>query len=267
MKKLLSHNKIKMELTEYIARKALDHAEIIGKRLVAAWGTACEVTHKNVAHLQSTQEEADTKILLHAVDAAAHGAKEINIHSPDTDEFILSLRRYPQLCHETNFVTGTGQRHRVIKLQPIGHSLSTHKITALPALHALSGADNTGSFAGKRKATWWKAFQEASQDIINALTNLGASEPLSAETMAAIEKLICKLYVPNTSITTVKDLRWWLFKNNLQAVCAEHEYYYSQRSAMVAFQKQAGSARETSTNTSCNRANCNESQLLSNGLE
>jgi len=54
MKKLLSHKKTKMELTDYIARKALDHAEIIGKRLVAAWGTACEATHKNVAHLRST---------------------------------------------------------------------------------------------------------------------------------------------------------------------------------------------------------------------
>ena len=116
MKKLLSHNKTKMELTEYLARKALDHAESFGKRLVAAWGTACEATHKNVAHLRSTQEEADTKILLHAVDADAHGATEINIHSPDTDVFILSLRRYPQLCHETNFITGTGQRYRVIKL-------------------------------------------------------------------------------------------------------------------------------------------------------
>ena len=53
-------------------------------------------THKNVVHL-----EDDTKILLHALDAAAHGATEITIHSPDIDVFILSLRRYPQLCRET----------------------------------------------------------------------------------------------------------------------------------------------------------------------
>ena len=84
MKKLLSHNKTKMQLTEYLARKALaiDRAEIIEKRLVAAWLTACEATHKNVVHL-----EADTKILLHALDAAAHGATEIAIHSPGTDVF------------------------------------------------------------------------------------------------------------------------------------------------------------------------------------
>ena len=149
MKKLFSHNKTKMHLTEYLARKALatDHAEIIEKRLVAAWGTACEATHKNVVHL-----EVDTKILLHAVDAAAHGATEITIRSPDTDVFILSLRRYPQLCRAGDkFITGTRQRHWVIKLQPIVHSLGMHKIAALPAVHALSVADHTGSFVGKEK--------------------------------------------------------------------------------------------------------------------
>ena len=93
------------------------------------------------------------------------------------------------------------------------HSLGTNKITALPPLHTLRGADNTGSVTGKRKATCWKAFQEASQDVIAALSaNLGANEPPSAKTMAANEKLICKLYVPNTTTAIVKDLRWWLFK-------------------------------------------------------
>ena len=82
-----------MDLAEYLIRKTLDHAEIIaGKRLVAAWGTACEAIHKIVAHLRSTQEEADTKILLHAIDVAVSGATEINFHSPDTDLFILSSR-------------------------------------------------------------------------------------------------------------------------------------------------------------------------------
>ena len=40
--------------------------------------------------------------------------------------------------------------------------------------------------------------------------------------MAAIEKLI-----------------------QLQAICAEHDYYYCQRSAMVAFQKEAGSVSQS----------------------
>ena len=33
---------------------------------------------------KSDQEEADTKMLLHALDATANGAMELYIHSPDT---------------------------------------------------------------------------------------------------------------------------------------------------------------------------------------
>jgi hypothetical protein len=72
-----------------------------------------------MTYLQSNQEEADTKLLLHALDATAFGATRIHIHSPDTDVLILSLRRYPELCEDTSFVTGIGRNHRVIQLKPI----------------------------------------------------------------------------------------------------------------------------------------------------
>ena len=90
-----------------------------GKRLVVAWGCECLATHKDVTHLQSSQEEADTKMLLHALDVTADGPSEIQIHSPDTDVFVLSLRRYLNLCENMSFVTGKGSNHRVIKLRPI----------------------------------------------------------------------------------------------------------------------------------------------------
>ena len=65
-----------------------------------------------MSYLKSDQEEADTKIVLHALDATANGATEIRIHSPDTDVYILSLRRYLDFCQNTLFVTGKGQNHR-----------------------------------------------------------------------------------------------------------------------------------------------------------
>ena len=49
---------------------------------------------------------------------------------------------------------GTGQRHRVINLKHLVQALGSTKVSALPGLHALSGADITGSFAVKEKATW-----------------------------------------------------------------------------------------------------------------
>ena len=97
MKKLLSHANTKNELAEYLAQKTVEHAERNGTRMVVAYGCECKGNKKDMSYLKSDQEEADTKIVLHALDATANGATEIRVHSPDTDVFILSLRRYPDL--------------------------------------------------------------------------------------------------------------------------------------------------------------------------
>ena len=149
MKRLLSHGATKKEFTEYLSAKALQMAEGRGMKLVVAWGSTCEATHHGITHIKSSQEEADTKIILHALDAATHGATEINIHSPDSDVLVLALRRYPELCNDVNFITGTCLRHRVIKLKSAVQALENLKVAALPDLHALSGADITSSFSGK----------------------------------------------------------------------------------------------------------------------
>lgn len=98
--------------------------------------------------MQSGQEEADTKLILHCVDAATSGASTIRIYSPDTDVLVLALRRFTQLFDNTSFVTGVQQRRRVIPLKPILEALGVEKAAALPGFHAISGADNTGSFYG-----------------------------------------------------------------------------------------------------------------------
>ena len=81
MKRLLAHVSTKDELTQYLVSKTREG--------------------KDMAYLDNDQEEADTKILLHAVDATASGAKSIKIFSLDTDVFVLALRRYPELCADT----------------------------------------------------------------------------------------------------------------------------------------------------------------------
>ena len=79
------------------------------------------------------------------------------------------------------------------------------KTAALPAFHAISGADNTGSFSGKGKLAWWKILQEADEDVITKLERLGMNKNPAAETETAIEKLVCQFYLPNTTITEVKE--------------------------------------------------------------
>ena len=119
-----------------------------------AWASECKATQRDVSYLLISQEEADAKMILHALDAASNGATEINVFSLDTDLFILLLRRYYELCTEVPFVTGTGQHRRVIKLRPIAQTLGRSRLAAVPVLHAISDVDVTGSFANKGKLTW-----------------------------------------------------------------------------------------------------------------
>ena len=161
-------------------------------------------------YLKIDQEEADTKIALHALDATANGATEIRMHSLDTDVFILSLRRYSVLCKNTGFVTGKGKNHCEIKLQQTVRALGLSKTTALPTFHALTGADNKGSFSNKGKPTCWSVFK-VSEYVIRALSQLGTSDLLRSETQEAVEKLVYQFFLPKTNISTVKALRWWLF--------------------------------------------------------
>ena len=183
-----------------------------GTRIVVVYGCESKGNKKDMSYLKSDQEEADTKIVLHALDAIQPGgATEIRIHSPDTDVFILCLRRFPDLCQNTVFVTGKGQKYREINLQPIIRAFGPLKTAALPAFHALTGADNTGSFSNKGKSTCCNVFNEASEDAISALSQLGTSDFPSSESQKAVEKLVCQFFVPKTNISTVKALRWWLF--------------------------------------------------------
>ena len=212
MKRLLAHVSTKNELTQYLASKTLEKGSQNGLHVVVAWSSNCRAIHKDMAYLDSDQEEADTKILLHAVDATASGAKSIKIFSPDTDVFVLAHRRYPELCADTSFVTGRGQRHRNIQLSLIVRALGATRTAALPGFHAWSGADVTGNFAFKGKLECWKTFLEADKECITALADLGSTILPSAGIFHAIEKLVCQLYLPNTKISSLKDLRWLLFR-------------------------------------------------------
>ncbi|KAL9951847.1 hypothetical protein ACROYT_G044582, partial [Oculina patagonica] len=212
LKKLPSHTKTKAELTAFLAKKVKERGEAVGRQIVVAWGTECEATHKDMAHLQSDHEEADTKMILHALDATDDGATHLSIHSPDTDVLVIAIRRYSELCPNTSFVTGRGANHRSIKLQPIVEALGPAKTAALPAFHAITEADNTGSFSGKGKMSCWKEFLEADDSILSSLGNLGREEQPDVEIKSGIEKFVCQIYVPKTDLTTVKELRWSLFK-------------------------------------------------------
>ena len=125
----------------------------------------------------------------------------------------LQLMPQPLVKQTSWFAPPTaGRKSRTIQLGPIYEDLGPQKAETLPGLHDMSGSDNTGSFAGKGKHAFWKAFQDPSEGILTVLINLWTTNQLQDDTAASLEQFICTVYQPQTQIVLLKKLRWWLFK-------------------------------------------------------
>ena len=63
------------QLAEYLSKKLLEHARTWPQICVVAWKCDAASTHGDFSCLKITQEEADTKLILHSINACARGAK------------------------------------------------------------------------------------------------------------------------------------------------------------------------------------------------
>ena len=208
LKRLFSHIENKSEITELFSTRLLRVGNQKNMKVVVAYKDRCESNFRNFTILGSNQEEADTKLILHAVYASKSGATNVDIFASDTDVLVLAVRRYPDLCEATRFIT----RRKVINLKHLFLCLGKDKASSLPGFHAFSGADITGSFSGKGKKRCWLVFNKGEKDILQAFASLGTSLILDDVTIAGLEKYVCKLYEPNTKIERISDLRWLIFK-------------------------------------------------------
>ena len=82
---------------------------------------------------------------------------------------------------------------------------------ALPAFHALSGADITGSFSKKGKLTCWGALMECPKSVVDAFQFLGTTLHVPENILTEVEKYVCKLYDVKTHVDTLEELRWLFF--------------------------------------------------------
>ena len=72
---------------------------------------------------------------------------------------------------------GTGDQRRQIKLKPIYVALGAERAAALPGFHSLTGSDTTGHIKGKGSHRASTVFMKADEDVICALSGLGAGVP------------------------------------------------------------------------------------------
>lgn len=99
------------------------------------------VTSCDVPELKSDQEEADTRMLLHAKHASKSN-ESVVVKSPDTDVFALAISVKSEITCHLYFDTGTQSHRRILDINTIASQLGDGVCRALPGFHAFTGIIN-----------------------------------------------------------------------------------------------------------------------------
>ena len=153
------------------------------------------IISEEIEELCSSQEEADTRIILHSKHVAANSPSNsaILIRSPDTDVFILLLRFARQISQTVLFDAGTGDKRRLLNIHAVTRDLGVDVNLALTALHAFTCCDTTSAFVRKGKVTPLKLLKKH-PEFLPTFHALGTSVDVADSVFEDLEKFTCLMY-------------------------------------------------------------------------
>jgi hypothetical protein len=174
---------------------------------------------RHIDALKATQEEADTRLILHAEDACRNGYERVLLHCRDTDVLVLTLGFRDRLPRQIWMYTGATGKRPYIPVHEISLPDEVVKnmiafLKNMIAFHAMTGCDTVSQFAGKGKKTAWKVFTKEPE----TLSKLGSME-LTPTVRSGAEKFACRLYIKDCD--SINEARQHIFvqgKKSLDAL-------------------------------------------------
>ena len=146
--------------------------------------------------LCSSQEEADTRIILHCLFAAQSlsGDGIIVVRSPDTDVFVLLLVYASDIHSRVLFDTGTGTARRLLAVTDMATQLGEEVVKALPGFHAFTGCDTSIAFVRRGKRRPFGVMK--SSPVFTALFQelRAVAELLNMDSLRTLEHFVCCMY-------------------------------------------------------------------------
>lgn len=215
-KDFLSDGGNKMSLIEFFVRmwKTEECQEKLdGKVLYVTSGAECYRITKDsfseVNELHCTQEEADGRIVLHALYACKQQRSPVVIVAEDTDVFIMLLAFAHKFRYPIYFSCGKTKR-RLVDIKSIVSTYGTHICKTLIGLHAFTGCDSVSAFAGKGKVRALNMVKDC-QEAQAVFRKMGNNWNMTDSMLEDLEKFTCHLYCSNTPTNNINELRYHLF--------------------------------------------------------
>jgi len=149
-----------------------------------------------VSNLSANHDEADTRIILLAVNCTA---QNIIVMAPDTDVVLLLIHHLSKfICQNVWVMGGTSSARKFIPIHKICSTLSPDRTKYLMAFHAVTGCDSTSKLASITKTAAWKTFEGGRCSLLDGL----GQRTLPNNVSDNVEKFIVQLYkVRVTKIT------------------------------------------------------------------
>lgn len=196
-------------------RQAKYTEQLGSKSLFVTCGENCyKILHDEgcvlIPELCSTQEEADTRLILHSAHAAVAGFASVIIVADDTDVFLLALAFCDEIDTHLYLKCGTQARVSYIDVQKVSITLGPSVCKALLGMHAYTGCDSVSSFAGRGKMASLKMLKQDAE-LQTTFADLGAMWDVSESLLNKLEAFTCQMYVTKTSIQHSNELRYHLF--------------------------------------------------------
>ena len=203
---LLSSGDFKNKLVTFLVNDWKTQGEILGARIFFFNNTieTYKVTSslvEIVEDLQSNQEEADTRMLLHAQHASSTH-EEVVLSTPDTDVFIIALSKLHKINAKLFMLTDFGEKRRLINLNELGERAANQLnnancsnqmfLEALLGLHSFTGCD-TSTFSGQGKTRSLNILGTY-DEYIKTFRVLSCCEDLAQHYKRIIESFVCHMY-------------------------------------------------------------------------
>lgn len=166
-----------------------------------------------------SHEEADTRILVHLLDAVKKNRKKIIIRTVDTDVVTILIGQfYSLIVHHPDIdiwvAFGMGKSFRHYSINYICNELGEDKSRALPVFHCFTGSDTTSCFFGKGKRSAWKTWKSY-PDATSAFLYMGDNpfHPVDGTShyVKCLERFTVLLYDVTSNHDGVNEARRELF--------------------------------------------------------
>ena len=168
---------------------------------------------------KTDQEEADTRMVLHLLNALQRGSKTCLICTVDTDVVVILIGRFDKLtaiCPMANIwvAFGTGKNFTYYHVNYIAKTIGAEKSASLPVFHSFTGCDTVSAFYGKAKAsawTAWKCFPEVTEAFCYIAKNPFTDLKTDSHLFRLLERLTVVLYDKTSQLCCEKEARQKLF--------------------------------------------------------